>query len=829
MTMKHRYTPKLILAGLVVTGVLSVTALVAGFYPASHQATAACSAPATAYGSGSASVTIQTAGTYTIWSRIKVPDTTNNSYFLEIDGGTCVAVGKSAAIPVNTWTWVNYQNGSTTTPTTATLTAGSHTFKLVGTAPNVALDRVILTTDAGCIPTGTGDNCIPLPDTTAPTASLTAPLSGSTVKGTINLNATASDNTGGSGVAKVEFYVDGALKGTDSTPPSPFVYALNTTTLQDGNHTLNVKAYDAANNPSPLSTAVTIVVKNADTSAPTSPSNLTSPSQTTSSVALSWAASTDDIGVTGYRVYRNGVQVGTPTSTTYTDSGLTASTAYSYRVAAVDAAGNVSTQSSALSASTKAAPDTTAPSAPANLTTSSLTSSAVTLTWAASTDNVGVVKYLLQRGGVTIAQPTTTSYRDSTLVAGTAYSYRVLAVDAAGNVSPASNTASVTAPQPPDTTPPSVPTGLAGVPASQNQVNLSWNASTDNVGVAHYRISRNGVQVGTSQTMSFGDTGLTANTAYQYTVAAVDGAGNVSTASAAITVTTLPTPPVAETTGIWAEYFNNTGLSGAPTVARQESQINHNWDRAAPTAGIGADNFSVRWTGRLKVPTSGNYTLYVKADDGVRLWINDELVINDWTTHAAKELKVTKYLDTTSIYNIRLEYFEQTGRASAVMSWSGPSLAKQVIPNKNLDPQRYGLTASYYDNQDLTGYVTSRLDKTLDHDWVLGAPVEGIGSDDFSVRWTGRLYAPVSGTYTISTKSDDGVRLRLGGQLLIDDWQDYAVKQNIAQVTLVGGQTYPISLEYYENLGYSSVQLLWTGPTAPDQEIIPQQYLRSRY
>jgi hypothetical protein len=89
----------------------------------------------------------------------------------------------------------------------------------------------------------------------------------------------------------------------------------------------------------------------ADTSAPSIPSNLTSPSQTTTTVSLSWTASTDNVGVTGYRVYRAGTQIGTSATTSYTDTGLTAGTQYSYTVAGYDAAGNVSAQSTARIAS----------------------------------------------------------------------------------------------------------------------------------------------------------------------------------------------------------------------------------------------------------------------------------------------------------------------------------------------------------------------------------------------------------------------------------------------------------------------------------------------
>nr|WSW71637.1 glycoside hydrolase family 6 protein [Streptomyces sp. NBC_00995] len=183
-----------------------------------------------------------------------------------------------------------------------------------------------------------------------------------------------------------------------------------------------------------------------DTQAPTAPTGLTATAKTSSSVSLSWTASTDNTAVTGYDVFRNGVKVGSSTTTSYTDSGLSASTAYSYTVKAKDAAGNVSAASSALSATTSAGGggDTQAPTAPTGLTATAKTSSSVSLSWTASTDNTAVTGYDVFRNGVKVGSSTTTSYTDSGLSASTAYSYTVKAKDAAGNVSAASSALSAT-------------------------------------------------------------------------------------------------------------------------------------------------------------------------------------------------------------------------------------------------------------------------------------------------------------------------------------------------------------------------------------------------
>src|SRR5947199_223596 len=251
---------------------------------------------------------------------------------------------------------------------------------------------------------------------------------------------------------------------------------------------------------------------------------------------LSWSASTDNVAVTGYIVRRNGVQVATPATTTYADAGLFVGT-YSYTVAARDAAGNLSPDSASVSITIA---DTTPPTTPAGLTAAVAGSSGANLSWSASTDNVGVTGYIVRRNGVQVATPTTTSFADTGLSAATTYSYTIAARDAAGNASANSASASITVA---DTTPPTTPTGLTAAAAGSTGANLSWSASTDNVGVTGYTVRRNGVQVATPATTSYADTGLSAATTYSYTVAARDAAGNISPNSASVSVTTPPPPP----------------------------------------------------------------------------------------------------------------------------------------------------------------------------------------------------------------------------------------------------------------------------------------------
>lgn len=174
-----------------------------------------------------------------------------------------------------------------------------------------------------------------------------------------------------------------------------------------------------------------------DTIAPSAPGAIAASQLTDRSVTLSWPASTDNVAVAGYRVFRNGVQIGTSATTSFTDSGLTPSTAYSYEVLAFDGAGNLSAKATPLPVSTRA-PDTVAPSAPGQPTASAITSSSLTLTWAAATDAYGVSQYVIRRNGTQVGTSATTSFADTGLTPSTSYSYTVSALDNAGNVSPLS-------------------------------------------------------------------------------------------------------------------------------------------------------------------------------------------------------------------------------------------------------------------------------------------------------------------------------------------------------------------------------------------------------
>gem|GEM_PF-484728 len=388
-------------------------------------------------------------------------------------------------------------------------------------------------------------------DVPAPT--LPAGLTASNISaGNVTLSWNASTDPGGGGVAGYYVYRNGVrvatVTGTSYT---------DTGLVAASTYSYQIAAFDMATPPvvSTFSAALSVTTS-ADTQPPTVPVGLTASGVAAGSATLSWSASTDlpnnpgATGVGGYTVYRNGVRIATVTGTSYSDSGLSASTTYSYQVAAFDKATpvNVSALSAALSVTTSA--DTQAPTVPIGLTASSITAGSIRLGWSASTDlpnpgATGVGGYYVYRNGVRVATVTGTAYTNSGLTAATTYSYQVAAFDNAtpANVSALSAALSVTTTA--DTQAPTVPTGLAASTMAAGSLTLSWSASTDlpnpgATGVGGYYVYRNGVRIATVTGTSYSDSGLTAATSYSYQLAAFDLATpvNVSALCAALSVTT---------------------------------------------------------------------------------------------------------------------------------------------------------------------------------------------------------------------------------------------------------------------------------------------------
>src|SRR5437667_167665 len=272
-------------------------------------------------------------------------------------------------------------------------------------------------------------------DTTPPTVSISSPVNGVTVSGTITVTANASDNVG---VASVQFLLDGANLGSLDTA-SPYSVSWNTATASNASHALSAIAKDAAGN-STTSAGVTVTVNNAPATPPsitTQPANQTVTAGQTARFTVVAAGTTP----LGYQWQKNGASIAGATAASYTTPATTtADSGATFRVVVTNTAGTVTSSAATLTVNA----DTTAPTVPAGLSATAASSAQINLTTTASTGTARLTGQYQYRGGSMAGTSTTTSYSDTGLTASTTYSYTVAAFDAASNTSAQSASASAT-------------------------------------------------------------------------------------------------------------------------------------------------------------------------------------------------------------------------------------------------------------------------------------------------------------------------------------------------------------------------------------------------
>jgi hypothetical protein len=251
-----------------------------------------------------------------------------------------------------------------------------------------------------------------------------------------------------------------------------------------------------------------------------------------------------------------------------------------------------------------------------------------------------------------------------------------------------------------------------------------------------------------------------------------------------------------------AEYFSNAGLSGAPKLVRNDASVDFNWGRSAPATGIPADGFSARWT-RVLWFEGGLYRLHAAVDDGVRLYVDDALVIDAWQDGTRREITADRNLAAGN-HTLRIEYYEQSGDAVIRVWWE--KLAQY--------PDWKG---EYWSNRGLSGSpALVRNDVNVDFNWGKSAPATNLPVDGFSARWT-RTAEFDGATYRFRVKVDDGVRMWVDDQLILDAWQDGAVREVTAERALTRG-AHRLRVEYYERTGDARIRLWWekVTPSYPD-------------
>ncbi|MBO9998033.1 MAG: hypothetical protein J7641_03330 [Cyanobacteria bacterium SID2] len=402
-------------------------------------------------------------------------------------------------------------------------------------------------------------------------------------------------------------------------------------------------------------------------------------------------------------------------------------------------------------------------------------------------------------------------------------------------------------------------------------------------------------------------------------------------------------------TGLTGYYYEHAGQLpdfSNLVLTRIDPTIDFNWDNDAPHPAVDDDTFAIRWQGQIAPLHSETYTFYTTTSDGVRLWVDGQLLIDDWDIQGPTTNSATITLNAGQQYDIRIDYYEYLGRAVSQLEWSSASQAREIVPSSQLYPlasnpgtlefsdatfsvqedgtaiaavtvarkggiegavgatinlsdvtaispddydntpisvsfddgdntpktiviplvddtliegdetlnlsldaatggaslgtqdtavlsivdndfvsaQGTGLTGQYFSGTNFDTLVTTRTDATVNFNWGQGAATGGLSSDFYSIRWTGEVEPRFTETYTFHTISDDGVRLWVDDQLIIDQWQLQGATEHTGTLDLEAGRHYDIKLEYFENKGGASAQLLWSSPSQ-NQEVIPQSQL----
>ena len=290
--------------------------------------------------------------------------------------------------------------------------------------------------------------------------------------------------------------------------------------------------------------------------------------------------------------------------------------------------------------------------------------------------------------------------------------------------------------------------------------------------------------------------------------------------------------------GLLAEFFEGREFE-RKLKARVDANVDWLWGFDAPDPDVPKDNFSARWTGWLKAPRPGRYKIIAVADDGVRLWLDGHLLIDEW--HGGLPTRHAIVVDLTGKPQaLKLDYLEI--RASAVISlrWeqagrfqeraiSSDALfldeltaqrAAVSLPDESPSGIANGLDGEFFEGINFGRKLKTRIDTQVDWLWGFDAPDPDVPKDNFSARWTGWLKAPRPGRYKIIAVADDGVRLWLDGQLVINAWKGQLPSRYTAEVDLTG-KARTLKLEYFEVARSSIISLRWQNFGGLGEQPIP--------
>lgn len=286
--------------------------------------------------------------------------------------------------------------------------------------------------------------------------------------------------------------------------------------------------------------------------------------------------------------------------------------------------------------------------------------------------------------------------------------------------------------------------------------------------------------------------------------------------------------------GLKAEVFAGQNFERR-VVERIDPNIAWFWDFGAPHDDAPLDNFSVKWSGWIRAPKAGRYKLLVHSNDGTRLWVNGQRVINEWR-NAVDIFEASVELPEDPV-SIRLEFYEAAGTAWCVLMWQPTGVATPAaIPTEYLFPDeesarakparahanKHGLVADYYDPSFAKKLRTERVHRT-EAIWGSGGPGWGLPKD-VGARYTGVLVPPVSGQYKLIGWANEKMAVWIDGKPLLDS--DVGRKKHEAAfLELEAGTAYPIRIDFVDSAKWGSFYLHWVPPGGEKELSIPPECL----
>jgi len=280
-------------------------------------------------------------------------------------------------------------------------------------------------------------------------------------------------------------------------------------------------------------------------------------------------------------------------------------------------------------------------------------------------------------------------------------------------------------------------------------------------------------------------------------------------------------------TGLMGTYFSRPGFKGR-SVYRIDEVVDFHWGMERPMFDVNRDYFSIRWTGEVEAPVTGAYTFHVDANDGAVLAVGEGFKIGQFDAQAGFVTKGKINLEGGQRYPVTLDFHDNYGTAHARLEWSGPGIPKSVIPRRQLHPvlpgadklsASQGLLGCYFRNRFFYGDVLARVDSLIEFNWDRG-PARDFVSDNYSVRWMGQLRANHDGEHTFFVTAEEGIRLWLGGQLLINEMRNQTRQEFAPKLMLKKNQRYDLRMEMVNRKGGSTMKMEWVEPARP-RALIP--------